>query len=163
MSDETVGPGVLADAVNDLASTLEFHEQRLSTVESGSTTTSRNDGQSDDGGNADRRVRTRGRRRPGRRRTRVAGHDRPSPAATLDDWVNWLRNQGLHDEIPADWRQIPLVVSELDALHTAWLACCRSRHASFEWVHWHDALGRTIARIEQWHSTHQRKQGLAYG
>lgn len=167
-------PDKAHEVLADLAGTMEHHESRLSRLESPHTTTgsSTNTAEADEssGDGGDRRVRVR-RRGPLRRRRHVAGRttNRNAPPAgwcaeewsEFAAWVERLRSQELHDHIPADWEHIPLVVAELRALRWAWLSAERSTRPSFEWVYWHDALGRSLGRIEEWKATHQRHCGLS--
>lgn len=168
----------LLDAVAELAAAMEQHETRLAAVERTPPPADTNHDEDaehsgeDDEHSGDRRVRVR-RRRPLRRRRRAAGHPSPghngsSPAvwctedwATFTSWVQWLRDHELHTHIPADWDEIPLVRSELRALRWAWLACERGRHPSFDWTTWHDALGRSLSRIEEWKTQHTQQLGLS--
>lgn len=168
---------MLTNAVQDLAGTMEHHETRLSRLERPQKPTeatgSTNGGEAGEQSESrDRRVKV-PRRGPLRRRRRVAGQtaDRSTAATgccseaweSFAAWVEGLRGQELDDHIPADWDQIPLILSELRALRWAWLSCARSTQPSFEWVHWHDALGRSLGRIDEWKATHQRHRGLGGG
>lgn len=175
MTTEQPEPEIL-DAVADLAAAMEQYETRLSAVEGNQPAptdggAAEASGQQDDE-DTDRRVRVR-RRGPLRRRRRAAGHRSPGHTGTAPTgwcgedwdsfaaWVAWLRAHELDTHIPANWAEIPMLVSELRALRWAWLACERSRRPSFDWTTWHDALGRSLNRIEEWKTQHTQQLGLA--
>lgn len=166
--------GLLVETVTDLAGAVEALENRLRTVEGGQPSEDEESASTEDASDdedtdrGDYRIRRRHRGPLRRRRSVPAGLPRTSTApssAESDEqfaaWVEELRDQGLTERIPADWREIPLVVSELQALRSAWLSCRRSARHSFEWVYWHDALGRALGRIEDWRMQHQKRQGLS--
>lgn len=166
--------GLRNQPLSILAGAVEALENRVRTVEGGQPSedeesASTEDDPDDEGTDrGDHRIRRRHRGPLRRRRSVPAGLPRTSttPSSAEPDeqfaaWVEELRGQGLTERIPADWREIPLVVSELQALRSAWLSCRRSSRHSFEWVYWDDALGRALGRIEDWWMQHQKRQGLS--
>lgn len=152
MSDESEPaspePSII-DALHNLAAQLEQCDSRLARLERSEQPTA-----SDDEGNGEGEG---GKTTSGGKREGWCDEAWGEFAA----WVEWLRSLELHTYIPDDWDQIPLIRSELRALRWAWRACEKSHSPSFDWTTFHDTLGRSLARIDDWKSQHARQIGLS--
>ena len=121
----------LAVTVDALTAAVDAHDRRLRRVER----------------TAVRRSASARRRNTPRRHRPVAG------------WVDWLRSSyRLTDRLPESWPDDPMVVAELTALHTAWQAAYTSPGPSLEPVHFHDALGRVLSRVDEWRTAWTRRR-----
>ena len=70
----------------------------------------------------------------------------------LSAWVDWLDlRYGLDELLPPCWSQHGAMVEELTALYAGWQAAYIDIDArGFDPLAWHEALGRTLARVREW-------------
>ncbi len=81
--------------------------------------------------------------------------------AVFADWVDQIRDTYcLQSKVSENWQTMPGVVAELAALYVAYQAAFSPSAKPFDQASWHDALLRTLSRVDDYIERVRRKQGL---